>query len=85
MRVSVEVYRIVVVIDVMFEKVNSKMIVLTTFGIPVVVTVVITSIGFTAGAFAGTRITSAARTTQAITRTLTTSRLFKSVPHRCWV
>ena len=29
MRVSVEVYRIVVVIDVMFEKVNEKMIVLT--------------------------------------------------------
>jgi len=48
----------------------------------VVVTVVVTTppIGFSAGAFAGRRIPSAARVTQTITRALIASCLFKSVP-----
>ena len=50
--------------------------------IELVVTVVTTDpcIGFSAGAFPGTRIPSAARVTQTITRALIASCLFKSVP-----
>ncbi|MGA2238404.1 MAG: hypothetical protein ABSG74_04260 [Candidatus Bathyarchaeia archaeon] len=50
--------------------------------VDLVMTVVTTDpcIGFSAGAFPGTRIPSAARITQTITRALIASCLFKSVP-----
>jgi hypothetical protein len=70
---------------VMFAKVNVKVkLYPPAHGMRVVLQVVtITSIGLTAGAFAGTRTPSAAKVTQTITRTLITSCLFKSVPSRC--
>ena len=86
--VPVATQEVYVLYSVMFKKVN----VTVKFNdappqIPLVVTVVVTGscIGFTAGAFAGKRIPSAAMVTQAITRTLITSCLFKSVPSRCWL
>ncbi|MGA2239146.1 MAG: hypothetical protein ABSG74_08035 [Candidatus Bathyarchaeia archaeon] len=85
------VYDVYVIPVVMFEKMNVK-VAYTEVVIPVtdvvvtVTTVVVTGpcIGFSAGAFPGTRIPSAARVTQTITRALITSCLFKSVPSRCW-
>jgi len=76
-----------IVVTVMFEKVNVKV----KFHQPyctslLVVTVVVKGpvkvvcIGFSAGAIVGTRIPSAARVTQTITRALIVSCLFKSVP-----
>ena len=70
---------------VMFEKVKVKTKVFTWYGVTVTVVVTIAAIGFNAGALAGTRIASPAKITQVITRILTTSCLFKSVPSRCWV
>jgi len=85
--VVVSMYDVYVIPVVMFEKMNVK----TTCAVVVpeeyvVVTVVVTGpcIGFIAGAIAGTRIPSAARVTQTITRALIASCLFKSVPSRCW-
>ena len=81
--VVVPVYEVYVIPVVMFEKMNVKM---TPTEVPpvidVVVTVVVTGpcIGVIAGAIAGTRIPSAARVTQRITRALIASCLFKSVP-----
>jgi len=69
----------------MFEKVRVKTTVFTWYGVTVTVVVMVAAIGFNAGALAGTRIARPASTTQVITRTLTTSCLFKSVPSRCWV
>jgi len=78
-----EVTRVVVVT---FEKTSVRTTVLTWFGMrPLTVVMTVTSIGLTAGAFAGTRTTSPARITQVITKTLITSCLFKSVLSRCWV
>ena len=87
------VYEVDVLVIVMFSKVN---VTVNVHGpnphIELVTTVVIRGpvvvgpcIGFTAGAFAGIRIPSAARVTQTIIRALTTSCLFKSLPSRCWV
>ena len=71
---------------VMFEKVNVKVKLPSAPPKTVVDQVVtVTSIGFVAGAFAGTRTTSAARVMHTITSALITFRLFKSVPYRCWV
>jgi hypothetical protein len=50
----------------------------------VVVVVVVASAGPIAGAFVGTRTTSATRIMQTITRILIASCLFKSIPSRCW-
>jgi len=85
--VVVPVYEVYVIPVVMFEKMNVRTT--CTEVVPVtdvVVTVVVTTpcIGFIAGAIAGTRIPSAARVTQRITRALIASCLFKSVPSRCW-
>jgi hypothetical protein len=87
--VVVAMYDVYHVLVIMFEKVNEKTItdVLPEGGkVEVIVTVVVTGpcIGFSAGAFPGTRIPSAARITQTITRALIASRLFKSVSFRCW-
>jgi len=85
--VIVATYEVYVMLVIMFEKMNVKM---TPTEVPpvidVVVTVVVTGpcIGVIAGAIAGTRIPSAARVTQTITRALIASCLFKSVPYRCW-
>ena len=81
-----------VILVVTFERMNVKVTITETVGVPindvvvVVVTVVVTGpcIGFSAGAIVGTRIPSAARVTQTITRALIASCLFKSVPSRCW-
>jgi len=73
---------------VMFEKTNTTEV---KFSVPCGTTKVVNQvvtvmfIGFTAGAFAGTRTPSTARVTQTITRSLIRSCLFKSVPSRCWV
>jgi hypothetical protein len=90
--VVVPVYDVYVIPVVMFEKMNVKMtctevVVPVTDVVVTVVTVVVTGpcIGVIAGAIAGTRIPSAARVTQTITRTLIASCLLKSVPSRCWV
>jgi hypothetical protein len=72
-----------VMVVVMFEKVSVKARVFTWYGVTVTVVVTIATIGFSAGAFAGTRTTSPARITQVITRALITSCLFKSVLSRC--
>ncbi len=87
--VVVAMYDVYHVLVVMFEKVNVIMIadILPLGGkVEVVVTVIVTGpcIGFSAGAFSGTRTPSAARVTQTITRALIASCLFKSVPSRCW-
>ena len=77
----------VVVVDVLVTVMLLKVNVKVKFHQPyptflLVVTVVVTTpcIGFIAGAIAGTRIPSAARVTQMITRALIASCLFKSVP-----
>jgi hypothetical protein len=87
--VLVSMYDVYVILVVMFERVNMKVIIdVAPLGgkVEVVVTVIVTGpcIGFSAGAFPGTRIPSAARITQTITRALIASCLFKSVPSRCW-
>lgn len=52
----------------------------------VVVVVIVTCAGpSTAGAFAGTRTTSATMIMPAITKNLIASWLLKSTPSRCWV
>ena len=72
---------------VMFVKMNTKVrLYPPAYGIRVDVQVVtVMSIGLTAGALAGVRVTSPARITQVMTTTLITSCLFKSVLSRCWV
>ena len=85
--VVVAMYEVYVMLVVMFEKMNVKTTCVVV--VPeeyVVTTVVVTGpcIGVIAGAIAGTRIPSAARVTQTITRALIASCLFKSVPSRCW-
>ena len=94
--VLVSVYDVTVILVVTFEKMNVKVtgsetVVPVTDVVVNVVTVTVTGpsevvvcIGFSAGAFPGTRIPSAARVTQTITRALIASCLFKSVPSRCW-
>ena len=85
--VVVPVYDVYVIPVVMFEKMNVRTtcaeVVPLTY---VVVTMVVTGpcIGVIAGAIVGTRIPSAARVTQTITRALIASCLFKSVPSRRW-
>ena len=79
------IYEVDVILVVTFEKVSVKVKLYEPNPAKVVVyqVVTVTPIGLTAGAFAGTRIPSAARVTQATTRTLITSCLLKSVPSRC--
>ena len=78
-------YEVDVIVVVMFEKVNVRITVLYTFAVTKTVVIMVTAIGFTAGAFTGTRIANPARITHTITRALITSCLFKSVLSRCWV
>jgi hypothetical protein len=89
--VVVATYEVYVMLVVMLERMNVKttcteVVPVGTNAVVVVVTVVVTGpcIGFIAGAIAGTRIPSAARVTQTMTRALIASCLFKSVPSRCW-
>ena len=89
--VVVATYEVYVMLVVILEKMNVKttcteVVVPVTDVVVTVVTVVVTGpcIGVIAGAIAGTRIPSAARVTQTMTRALIASCLFKSVPSRCW-
>jgi len=80
-------YEVDVIVVVTFEKVNVS-VKFCGPNVGKVLTyqvVTVTSIGLTAGAFAGTRTPSAARVTQTITMALIASCLFKSVLSRCWV
>jgi len=81
------IYEVDVIVVVTFEKVNVKVkLYEPNVGKVVVYQVVeVTCIGFTAGAFIGTRAASATSIMQAITTTLIPSCLFKSILSRCWV
>ena len=79
--VVVVAYTVEVVVDVAVVVVAY----IVDVAVVVVVEVVVACAGPTAGAFAGTRTTSAAMIMPAMTKILIASCLFKSIRSRCWV